>query len=248
MSSSQHPLESGRPRVSARELRVSYGTNKSAGEGLKGFTADFHPGITGLVGPNGAGKTTFLRTVAGLLRPSRGRLEIHGMDPGAFLARGGIGFLPENPVFPRYLTVREFLKGLCFGADPERTKAREFEGALQLQGIFEQRLDCLSLGQRKKVALSAACLGEPRVMLLDEPTNGLDPIAVRGLRQALMVERERRVTVIVSSHHLDELQRIADALVFLKDGVGVGAWARDAALTAFGSLEVLFDHVFVGGK
>lgn len=247
MSSSHQPPDSGKHRISARELVVSYGKNRGAADGLKGFTADFRPGITGLVGPNGAGKTTFLRAAAGLLRPSRGGLEIHGTDPGAFVARGGIGFLPENPVFPPYLTVEEFLKGLCFGAEPYGTESREIRSVLPLGEISDRRLDSLSLGQRKKVALSAVLLGGSGVLLLDEPTNGLDPIAVRGLRHALMDERARGATVIVSSHHLDELQRIADALVFLKDGVVEGAWARDAALNAFGSLEALFNHVFGGG-
>lgn len=247
MSWSREPVDSAQPRLSARELVVSYGRNRTADEGLKGFTAEFRPGITGLVGPNGAGKTTFLRAVAGLLRPTRGCLEIHGADPSAFVARGGMGFLPENPVFPRYLTVEEFLEGLCFEADPDGTEAREIQGVLSLAEILDRRLDSLSLGQRKKVALSAALLGRPGVLLLDEPTNGLDPMAVRGLRRALKNERGRGATIIVSSHHLDELQRIADALVFLKDGVVEGAWARDAALTTFGSLEVLFDHVFGEG-
>ena len=223
---------------------VCYGKGGKAREGIKGLTADFHPGITGLVGPNGAGKTTFLRAVAGLLPPSSGSLEIHGMDPRAFVGRGGIGFLPENPVFPWYLTVEEFLTGLVSGAEAEVKEVAEPEGALKLRGILGKRLDSLSLGQRKKVALSAALLGRPGVLILDEPTNGLDPIAVRELRNTLMGEKERGTTLIISSHHLDELQRIADALVFLKDGATEGAWTRDVALRAYGSLEALFDHVF----
>lgn len=246
MSSLQRRRECGGPRVRARELVVRYGRGRKAGGGLKGFTADFQPGITGLVGPNGAGKTTFLRAVAGLLPPTSGSLEIHGVEADVYVSRGEIGFLPENPVFPWYLTVEEFLEGLGSGADARLREAPGAERAALLHGLLNKRLDSLSLGERKKVALSAALLGAPRVLLLDEPTNGLDPTAVRGLRHALMGERERGITVIVSSHHLDELQRIADGLVFLKDGAAEGAWTRDAALAAFGSLEVLFDHVFGG--
>ena len=97
---------------------------------------------------------------------------------------------------------------------------------IPLDGLRHRRLDSLSLGQRKRVALAATLLGSPDVTLLDEPTNGLDPLAVRGLREALMVEREQGRNLVVSSHHLDELQRIADVLVFMKGGRAAGTWTR----------------------
>jgi ABC-2 type transport system ATP-binding protein len=239
LSSSHTPGES-RPgsRVAARDLVATYGRGRRARPGLRGFTAGFGPGITGLVGPNGAGKTTFLRAVAGLLPLASGSLEIDGETSEAFVAARGLGFLPETPRFPGYLTVQEFLSGL-HGCGSDGGWGRE----AGLQALLRSPLDSLSMGQRKKVALAAALLGSPEVILLDEPTNGLDPTATRDLRETLLREKEGGATLIVSSHHLDELQRIADALVFVKGGRVAGSWTRRDALASFGTLESLFHHV-----
>jgi ABC-2 type transport system ATP-binding protein len=244
----------GSARVTSRDLVVAYGRTPGSDPGLRGFTADFFQGITGLVGPNGAGKTTFLRSVAGLLSPSSGSLEVHGMNPSAFASTRGIGFLPENPALPDYLTADEFLEGLQdlryrsqAGRDQKRCSAgpdRDFP----FPGRPRNRLAELSQGQRKRVALSAALLGEPEVLLLDEPTNGLDPWAVRELRGVLRSERRRGTTLIVSSHHLDELHRIADAVVFVAEGTVAGVWARRETLGSFATLEALFEHVVGGGS
>ena len=251
MSSSQSPTDPpGGASLEARDLVVGYGRGRNAEPGLKGFTADFRPGITGLVGPNGAGKTTFLRTVCGLLAPSSGTLRIQGMRPDRFVSTCGIGFLPENPVLPSYLTVREFLTGLepypagDGGGAGDKRGDRKPPWKGRLGALLEKPLDALSQGQRKMVALSAALRGNPEVLLLDEPTNGLDPMAVRELRDVLTGERERGATLIISSHHLDELQRVADSLVFVREGRVAGAWRRDEALEDFGTLESLFDHLF----
>jgi ABC-2 type transport system ATP-binding protein len=251
MSSSRTSADPpGGAPLEARDLVVAYGRGTKAGRGLKGFTAGFQPGITGLVGPNGAGKTTFLRAAAGLLPPSSGTLRIHGMEPAAFVAKGGIGILPESPVLPGFLRVEEFLRGLE-PPPPERKAPGAGNGESpmppweeRLGALLKKPLDALSLGQRKKVALSAVLAGGPDLLLLDEPTNGLDPRAVRDLREALLRERARGATLVISSHHLDELQRVADALVFVKEGIAVGAWSREGAMGAFGTLERLFDHLF----
>jgi len=220
---------------------------------LREFTASFRPGITGLVGPNGAGKTTFLRAVAGLLPTLPGTLLIHGRDPRTLRLMAGMGILPESPSLPGHLTVGEFLSGLQ-GSPPRRPSVpagasgggRAPLGLDGLDVLEHRRLDTLSLGQRKRVALTAALTGDPPVLLLDEPTNGLDPAAVRVLRETLGGVRARGATVIVSSHHLDELQRLADALVFVREGRVAGAWTRADALDRFGTLESLFHHALEG--
>jgi ABC-type multidrug transport system ATPase subunit len=116
------------------------------------------------------------------------------------------------------------------------------------EDILSKPLGSLSMGQRKKVALAGALSGSPSVLLLDEPTNGLDPLAIRDLRRTLLAQRARGILILISSHHLDELQRIADALVFVQDGSVLGAWSREEALGAFSSLEDLFDHHFGDGR
>ena len=242
------------PRIVADDLVVHYGQAGGTSPGLQGFSATFAPGITGLVGTNGAGKTTFLRSACGLMPATSGHIEIQGMPPAAYVAHHGIGFLPESPVLPTYLTVREFLMGLppyeveAREGERERAGEREARWILLVEKLLDTSLHALSLGQRKKVALAAALKGSPHILLLDEPTNGLDPLAERELRQTLREEQHRGITIVVSSHHLDELQRVADALVFVRDGRVAGAWSRTDALAGFPSLEALFDHVFAEGE
>lgn len=230
----------------ARDLTVAYGRRKGPALGLQGFTARFAPGITGLVGPNGAGKSTFLRTSCGLLEPSGGSLTVGGSEPSAFVAAHGVGFLPENPAFPPYLTVKEFLSGLLPAGPELPPQEGDPLGIPGLGSLLARRIEVLSHGQRKKVALAAALSGSPELFLLDEPTNGLDPSAVRELREVLTGLGRKGLTVIVSSHHLDELQRMADALVFVQGGRALGSWTREGALREHGSFDALYENVFLG--
>jgi len=238
--------------VRVRDLVVTYGRGRNRIQGLRGFAGSFHPGITGLVGPNGAGKSTLLRTVMGLLSPDSGSVRVGGGKPHAHLSRRCMGYLPEHPVLPGHLRVREFLAGFpeaglgpVSGGGTE--EAREDPDRMDPVGsLLDRPISALSMGQRKKVALTTALVGSPEVLLLDEPTNGLDPFAVLELRDTLRREKGRGVTLIVSSHHLDELQRIADALVFMEEGRNAGEWGRMEALKEFGTLEALFHHVFGG--
>jgi ABC-2 type transport system ATP-binding protein len=236
------------PELVANDLRVAYGRGSGRRFGLDGLSAGFGPGITGLIGPNGAGKSTLLRAACGLLAPAGGVLRMEGEAPSAYVSLHGVGFLPESPPLPGFLTVREFLDGM-----PPRggRGACSRDGSRLISGLeplAARRLDALSLGQRKKVALAAALLGGPRVLLLDEPTNGLDPMAVRELREVLTRLGSAGLTVIVSSHHLDELQRIADALVFVSGGRALGSWTRVEALARFGSFDALYEHSFRGRR
>ena len=236
------------PDVVARGLLVRYGGRGSDALGLRGLDACFGPGITGLVGPNGAGKSTFLRAASGLLPPSRGWLTVGGLAPSAYAATQGLGYLPEDPPLPRYLTVRELLAGIPpAGGRSALCEANRGPGLPGLAELLDRSIGALSHGQRRKAALAAALVGDPRLLLLDEPTNGLDPLAVRELREVLRgLGREER-TVVVSSHHLDELQRIADTLVFVGGGVVMGRWTRQEALAEFESFDGLFEHAFRGG-
>jgi ABC-2 type transport system ATP-binding protein len=162
-----------------------------------------------------------------------------------------VGFLPERPVLPEYLKVGEFLAGLPSSrSDPEKGEGEGGAERSPVHGVgalLHRPISSLSMGQRKKVALAAALRDGPEILLLDEPTNGLDPLATVELREILRTEKTRGVTLIVSSHHLDELQRVADTVVFLKDGREAGEWCRSEALEEFGTLEALFRHVFGGG-
>lgn len=235
------------PRILAQDLTVDYRGKGSESRALRGFETVIRSGITGLVGPNGAGKTTLLRTLVGSLTPTRGFVEIGGESPAAYRTRRGLGFLPETPPLPAFLTVGEFLAGLpVSGPPPGEGAGRGFPPFLP-ESLRTKRIDSLSMGQRKKVALAAALSGDPEVLLLDEPTNGIDPLGLRELRRILLELRDRGRLLLISSHHLDELLRIADALLFVREGRNVGTWHREPTEGPLPSPESLFDLHFSGG-
>lgn len=214
---------------------------------LSDVTLSLTSGIIGLVGVNGAGKSSLLRLLLGSRRPTSGSITISGQEPNLFRRTHGLGFIPEKPTFPPYLTVGEFLAGLrsVVGAG----KPGQFETMLAesfaLFDLRNVRLSKLSLGQKRRVELAAALIGDPPLLLLDEPTNGLDPLAVAALRGAIAAYRRDGRLVVISSHHLDELQRIADRVVMLDRGRLVGSWSADEAREQVGALESRF-HSLVG--
>ncbi len=227
-------------RLLATDLRFRYpGADVDS---LNGLSISVEGGVVGLVGPNGAGKTTFLRIVAGLLRPGAGKVLIDNVPPAAFVRDGGCGFLPEDPRLPAYRTVGEFLSGVSLAtANPQPGQESTWLDAAA--PLLEKRCSSLSLGQRKRVALIAARIGSPRLLLLDEPTNGLDPTAVQLLRSDLMAERDRGVTLVVSSHHLDELRRLADRVLFVCGGALIGDIDRVRDHAAFDDLDSYYNNL-----
>lgn len=204
---------------------------------LKDITFAVGPGITGVVGPNGAGKSTLLRLLAGLHLPQHGTVLVNGAPPEALRVSGRVGLIPETPIFDDYLTVGEFVTGLT-----RLLRARNAHWP-QLEEIWNQSLGALSLGQKRRVELTAALIGDPDLLLLDEPTNGLDPFALAQLRETIAGLSDGRRTIVVSSHHLDELQRTADRLLVVAAGRCRGWWERAAVVREFGSVEGLFTAV-----
>lgn len=206
---------------------------------LHGLSLAIRDGVVGLIGPNGAGKTTLLRLLLGAVLPLRGRVALDGLAPEAYRSRRPLGFLPEKPALPEWLTVGEFLDGVAEISSP--APAALLDGVASLR---DRRLGQLSLGQHRRVELVAALCGDPDLVLMDEPTNGLDPLAVGLLRDTVLGSRRPGRTIIVSSHHLDELQRVVDAVVLLREGSLRGMWQREAALAEYGSFDHLFHSVF----
>jgi len=178
--------------------------------------------IVALLGPNGAGKTTTLRMLAGLIAPTRGTVAIDGVRltraTGTALRRR-IGFLTEAPGLWDRLTVRENLRiyaGLYSLADTERTIDRALE-MFELADRASARTAELSKGTRQKVALARALLHDPVVLLLDEPTSGLDPEVTRTARRLLEERRAAGCSILVSTHNLDEAERLADRVAVLHE-------------------------------
>ncbi len=176
----------------------------------------------GLLGPNGAGKTTAVRLLLGLARPTSGSVRLRGQPPGRPLARRGLGHLPERLQLPGRATVRSFLRlhaalvGLR-GVDREQAVADTMERV----GVADRADDALaglSKGLRQRVGFAQAFLGAPDLLVLDEPTAGLDPLGIRDARQWITDERARGATLLVSSHLLSEVERVCDEVVILHEG------------------------------
>jgi ABC-2 type transport system ATP-binding protein len=178
--------------------------------------------IYALLGHNGAGKTTTLKAVLGLVRPDGGRITIDGVDARRPDARLGVSYLPENPTFHENLTARELLDfyGRLLGLD--RQQRRE-QGAACLERVgmadhANRRLARCSKGMRQRVGLAQALLGDPRLLILDEPQSGLDPLGRRLVRDLLESLRREGRTVVFSSHIVPDVAAVADRVATLREG------------------------------
>lgn len=195
---------------------------------VDGISLTIKPGeIVGLLGPNGAGKTTTLRMLAGVLPPSRGTITIDGkrFDEAEHEIKRRIGYLPEdNPLYDE-LTVEEHLKfwaSLKQIPKDERTKAIQLAvDSVGIGEVYYRLIGELSKGYRQRVGLAQAILSRPDILLLDEPTEGLDPNQRRDI-QTLLHQLKKGRTLLVSSHVLGEISRIANRIVIINQGKVVG--------------------------
>jgi len=181
--------------------------------------------VVGLLGENGAGKTTLLEILVGVRRADAGSVSIAGHPVGSRAARAAVGYLPSDcPVYPE-MTVLEYLAFWARARDV-RPRLADLANRLELGGLAGAELSTLSRGQRQRVGLAAALAAEPAVLVLDEPTTGLDPTQVAGLRE-LVRDISRRTVVVLSTHVLAEAEALCDRLVVLAQGRVVSAGARD---------------------
>ena len=199
----------------------AFGLHKRYGavEVLRGLTLAIASGrVTALVGPNGAGKTTFIKSVLGLVRPDDGVLRFDGQEIGddpRYRAR--IGYMPQIARFPENLTGHELL-ALLRDLRGDRGTDERLMDEFDLRGQLTKKLRVLSGGTRQKVNAVAAFLLRPELLILDEPTAGLDPIASGILKDRIRAERIAGNTVILTSHNMSEIDELADDVVYLADG------------------------------
>jgi sodium transport system ATP-binding protein len=206
--------------------------------------------ITGLLGPNGAGKTTTLRMVAGLLVPDAGSIHVAGIDVVAHpqRAQARLGVLSDaRGLYPR-LTARENIVyyGRLHGLEEATAQARAIElaGMLEMSGLLDRRTDGFSQGERMKTALARALVHDPSHIILDEPTNGLDVLATRSLREALRRLRdEQRKCIVFSTHIMQEVERLCDQVVVVAGGRTVASGTVPALLAQTGQTD--FEAAFV---
>ncbi|MGC5617732.1 ABC transporter ATP-binding protein [Georgenia sp. Z1491] len=195
------------------------------GAGVSDLTFRVEPGeIVALIGLNGAGKTTLMRLALGMLRPQQGALQVQGHTLDRVPADGWaqVGALIEVPLAYPELTVRQNLRIACLlhAGDPERVE--DSVVVWRLGPVADRRFRRLSLGNRQRVGLAAALQHDPRLIVLDEPSNALDPASVILLREQLMRRARAGAAILVSSHHLDEVARIADRVLLMNAGRLIG--------------------------
>jgi ABC-2 type transport system ATP-binding protein len=191
---------------------------------VKDLNLRIKPGeVYGLLGPNGSGKSTTLKIILGLVSPTRGRTEIFGRDSRLVESREAVGFLPENPYFYKYLTGEETLRffGRLCGLGGTRLKERinELLDLVRLSKARKRRLGTYSKGMLQRIGLAQALIHDPRLVVLDEPTAGVDPAGSREIRDLILDLKRRGITVLLSSHLLAQAQEICDRVGILADGV-----------------------------
>lgn len=193
---------------------------------LRGIDLEISSGMFGLIGPNGAGKTTLMRILTGLLRPTSGRVEVFGYDIRRSRDKQAIkamlGYLPQELGLYPDLSAREFLDYIAIlkGLIDRRARQRQIDELLHLAGLSDQagrRLKTYSGGMKRRVGIAQALLGDPRVLIVDEPTAGLDPEERIRLRN-MLAETSRRCTVILSTHIVEDVSQSCSDLAVLNEG------------------------------
>ena len=190
---------------------------------LEDFSLELRPGeVFGLAGPNGAGKSTLISLLLGFLAPSEGEIRIDGLEPRRFIEQRGMGYLSELVNIPPGWHVTEALRryGLLAGIAPEALPARveQVMGMLGLQEHRDKKVRQLSKGNLQRLGLAQALLSDEEVVVLDEPTHGLDPVWTQRFRDVVESLRRPDRVILIASHNLDELARLADRVGIIDGG------------------------------
>ncbi|MCR9246516.1 MAG: ABC transporter ATP-binding protein [bacterium] len=228
--------------ISVQQLAVRFGGRRPV-DALHPLDLELECGrIAGILGPNGSGKTTLLRVLAGLQQPTQGRATVLGEPAGSAALHRRLAYQPEGALPLGVLSAPEFLAwvGARLGLDNRESDARaaHWLGRLDLQHAGKRWLRTFSTGMNKRLALAAALLGEPEVLLLDEPTAGLDPFGSAAVMTTLRELAAAGTTVLMASHHLLEVEEVCDEVLVLQGG-------RVRARGTFGELLGTDAHALV---
>jgi ABC-2 type transport system ATP-binding protein len=221
VSAEIRPPKAPEPEVvlSAEHLTKRFGDR----EAVSDVSFDVHAGeVFGFLGPNGAGKTTTIRMLVGLARPDRGRVRIRGLDLSHDFRRamGHVGCIVESPDLYRYLTGRENLVHFSrMLEDGAMGRISELAHLVALTERLDDKVSTYSLGMRQRLGIAQALLGNPDVLILDEPANGLDPAGIREIRRLIRrLAKDRGIAVFVSSHLLSEVEQTCDRVSIIHRG------------------------------
>jgi ABC-2 type transport system ATP-binding protein len=210
------------------------GRNKTV-TGLDSLNLRVYKGeIFGIIGPNGSGKTTALKLLLGLLFPTKGSVSIFGKNIENIEVKKDIGYLPESPYYYQYLTPVELLDFYAeiFEIKDKKERIEELLGIIGLKEARRLRLANFSKGMLERIGLGVALLNDPSLLILDEPTTGLDPIGSRETRNLFLRLKEEGKTILLSSHYLSEIEKVSDRIGVLYKG----------RLLALGTLGELFEQ------
>jgi len=174
--------------------------------------------VYGFLGPNGAGKTTTLRMLLGLVKPSSGTAAVLGEPPGSAAGLSRVGALVESPAFYPYLSGRDNLKVMARYAGVGRERVEEALRAVELSGRAKDKFKKYSLGMKQRLGVAAALLKDPELLILDEPTNGLDPKGMADMRKLIRRLGRGERTVLLSSHLLGEVEQVCDRVGVIRGG------------------------------
>jgi ABC-2 type transport system ATP-binding protein len=226
------------PVLEVRDLTKRFGANVA----VDGLSFKATPGrVLGFLGPNGAGKTTTLRMVLGLTLPTSGTATVEE-HPYRELEDpiGTVGAVLEGPQFHPGRTGRNHLRVIATASGRPRSRVEEVLRLVELEGAGDKRVKTYSLGMRQRLGLAAALLGDPELLVLDEPANGLDPAGVHWLRRFLRRFAEQGRTVLISSHMLAEAAQTVDQVVIIDRGRRVASGRLDEVTERGGTLEDVF--------
>jgi ABC-2 type transport system ATP-binding protein len=211
------PMAQISPAVEIRNLVKDFKTSfrRQMLRAVEDVSIRIMPGeVYGLIGPNGSGKSTTMKALLGLVAPTSGSCAIFGKDSLKVDSRNDVGFLPENPYFYKHLSGVETLRfyGKLCGIKGRvlEDRVRELLELVDLESARDRRLGGYSKGMLQRIGLAQALVQEPRLVILDEPTAGVDPVGSRQIRDLIMKLRERGITVFLCSHLLEQVQEVCD--------------------------------------
>lgn len=213
---------------------------------VKALNLQVQPGeCYGLLGPNGSGKSTTMKMLLGLVTPTSGSVKIFGKESSHFESRGEVGFLPENPYFYKFLTGEETLRfyGTLCGLTGREMKDRvaELLALVGLEDARHRRVGGYSKGMLQRIGLAQALIHRPRLIVLDEPTAGVDPVGSRQIRDMILDLKKQGITILLTSHLLEQVQEVCDRIGILSRGVMVREGQLEDLVTVEGQTEIIVE-------